>query len=152
LLEDHRQFERLRTHCFEPVEYIARLLRDLGRDPRSVFDVARSPVGRRLFYHSHCQQKTIGAAAATEELLLDIGFDVVCSSVECCGMAGSFGYKRDFYELSMAVGEDLFNQVRAAEETGGPCALVASGTSCTEQLHAGFHREVLHPMELLAAI
>jgi len=152
LLEDSAQFERLRTHTFEPVEYLTRLLRHLGHNPQSVFDVGRSPVGTRLFYHSHCQQKTIGAAAATEEFLRAVGFDVVSSSVECCGMAGSFGYKKDFYELSMAVGEDLFDQVRRAESETAPRALVASGTSCTEQLHAGMHREVLHPIELLAAI
>jgi Fe-S oxidoreductase len=67
-------------------------------------------------------------------------------------MAGSFGYKKDFYELSMAVGEDLFAQVRAAEEGQEPRALIASGTSCTEQLHAGFERHVWHPVELLASI
>jgi len=79
------------------------------------------------------------------------GFDVVTSSVECCGMAGSFGYKRDYYELSMAVGEDLFAQVRAAEQGSGQRTLVASGTSCHEQLWAGLQREVFHPAELLAS-
>lgn len=64
-------------------------------------------------------------------------------------MAGSFGYKREYYDLSMAVGEDLFAQVRAAEQDGEPCTLVASGTSCHEQLWAGMQREVLHPAELL---
>ena len=67
-------------------------------------------------------------------MLRAAGFDVVTSSVECCGMAGSFGYKREYYELSMAVGEDLFAQVRQADEEGGPRALVASGISCHEQL------------------
>jgi Fe-S oxidoreductase len=153
LLDDSQQFDRLRSRTFEPVEYVARILRQFERQPRLVFDASRSPVGTRLFYHSHCQQKTIGAAAATEELLRAIGFDVVSSTVECCGMAGSFGYKKDFYELSAAVGEDLFDQVRRAEEESAPRALVASGTSCTEQLRTGFdHREVLHPIELLAAI
>jgi iron-sulfur cluster protein len=152
LLENHAQFERLRLWTFEPVEYIARLIEKSGRKPQEFFDIGRSTVGTRLFYHSHCQQKTIGCAAPTETLLRDIGFEVVSSSVECCGMAGSFGYKKDFYELSMAVGEDLFQQVRKAEEDGGPRALLASGTSCTEQLHAGMNREVLHPVELLAAI
>jgi Fe-S oxidoreductase len=152
LLENHAQFERLRLWTFEPVEYIARLIEKSGRKPQDFFDIGLSTVGTRLFYHSHCQQKTIGCAAPTEALLRDIGFDVVTSSVECCGMAGSFGYKKDFYELSMAVGEDLFQQVRRAEEDGGPRALLASGTSCTEQLHAGMNREVLHPVEFLAAI
>ena len=152
LLETEEQFEKMRDHTFEPVEYIAAILERTGREPREVFDVARSPVGRKLFYHSHCQQKTIGCAAPTETLLRKIGFDVVTSSVECCGMAGSFGYKKDFYDLSMAVGEDLFRQVRQTDEAGEPRALLASGTSCTEQLHAGLHREVLHPIQLLAAI
>jgi Fe-S oxidoreductase len=50
------------------------------------------------------------------------------------------------------VGADLFQQVTGAEKDGGPRALIASGTSCTEQLHAGLHRTVMHPIELLAAI
>src|SRR5205807_4918342 len=90
--------------------------------------------------------------APTEALLTQAGFDVVTSTVECCGMAGSFGYKKDFYELSMAVGEDLFKQVRAAEVDGIPRTLVATGISCQEQLHAGFGRRVFHPMEVLAEI
>ncbi len=84
----------------------------------------------------------------TELLLRAAGFDVVSSRVECCGMAGSFGYKKDFYDLSMAVGEDLFSQVRDAEADGARI-LVATGVSCQEQLHAGLNRRVLHPMELL---
>ena len=79
-----------------------------------------------------------------------MGFDVATSRVECCGMAGSFGYKKDFYDLSMAVGEDLFNQVREAEVKDGQRTLVATGTSCQEQLHAGLQRKVFHPMQLLA--
>ncbi len=64
---------------------------------------------------------------------------------------GSFGYKREYYELSMAVGEDLFAQVRRAEQDGGQRTLVASGTSCQEQLWAGMGRQVMHPVELLAS-
>lgn len=152
LLENEEQFERLRTRTFEPIEYVASLLSKTSRNSQDVFDVYRSPVGKRVFYHAHCQQKTIGCAEPTETLLRAIGFDVSTSAVECCGMAGSFGYKKDFYDLSMAVGEDLFQQVRNAEKDTEPRALLASGTSCTEQLHAGLHREVIHPVELLAAI
>jgi Fe-S oxidoreductase len=84
--------------------------------------------------------------------LREVGFDVTTSNVECCGMAGSFGYKKDFYELSMAVGADLFAQAAKREKDVGPRALIASGTSCTEQLQAGLKRPVMHPVELLAAI
>jgi Fe-S oxidoreductase len=152
LLDDAGQVERFRTFAFEPVEYVARLIQRSGGSPKDFFDVARSPVGKRLFFHSHCQQKTIGCAEPTIALLRAIGFDVSTSTVECCGMAGSFGYKKDFYDLSMAVGADLFQQVAEAEKDGGARALMASGTSCTEQLHGGLDRKIIHPIELLAAI
>lgn len=145
-------FEEIRDHSFEAVEYLWRVLQERQLDAQELFPASRHPLGSRVFYHSHCQQKTIGAAPATESLLRAAGFDVATSSVECCGMAGSFGYKKDFYELSMAVGEDLFSQVRAAEADGGPRTLVATGTSCQEQLQAGLQRKVFHPMELLAEI
>jgi Fe-S oxidoreductase len=75
------------------------------------------------------------------------------TDVECCGMAGSFGYKEEYYELSMRVGEDLRRQMSAngAEEGGEELpVLAASGTSCVEQIGALFDRKVVHPIELVA--
>jgi Fe-S oxidoreductase len=152
LVDSKERFERFRSRAFEPVEYVARLLRKTGRTPQQVFDISKSKVGHRLFFHAHCQQKTIGCADPTVALLRHIGFDVATSNVECCGMAGSFGYKKDFYDLSMAVGADLFGQVVQQDRNGGARQLIASGTSCTEQLHAGFERSVMHPMELLTTL
>lgn len=145
-------FEQIQSHSFEAVEYLWRVFGERQLNAADFFTASHHSLGARLFYHSHCQQKTIGAASATEELLRAVGFDVATSRVECCGMAGSFGYKKDFYDLSMAVGQDLFNQVRVAEADGGRRTLVATGTSCQEQLHAGLQRKVFHPMELLAEI
>ncbi len=139
---------RLRDGSFEAVEYLASVLGRLGRSPAETFPASHSPLGTRVFYHSHCQQRTIHAAAPTVDLLRAAGFDVVTSTVECCGMAGSFGYKKDFYELSIAVGEDLVKQVQVAEQDG-PCILLASGTSCQEQLQGMLGRPVLHPLLLL---
>jgi iron-sulfur cluster protein len=152
LLEDKEQFERIRARTFEPAEFVSKLLGKSSRKAKDIFDVSRSPVGRRIFFHAHCQQRTIGCAAPTEALLREIGFDVATSSVECCGMAGSFGYKKDFYDVSMAVAADIFEQVTAAEKDGGQRALIASGTSCTEQLRGGLNRTVMHPVELLLAV
>lgn len=68
------------------------------------------------------------------------------------GTSGSviqnFRYKKEYYDLSMAVGQDLFQQVAEAE-AGGPRILVATGTSCCEQLASGLKRRVLYPTELL---
>ncbi len=151
LIDSKDRFERFRSRAFDPVEYVIKVLEKTGRKPADVFDASHSPVGTKIFFHAHCQQKTIGAAAPTEKLLREIGFDVLTSNVECCGMAGSFGYKTDYYDLSMAVGADLFTQIVQQERAGGQRALIASGTSCTEQLQGGFERTVMHPIELLAA-
>jgi iron-sulfur cluster protein len=150
LLDNAALFAKLRDNSYEPVEYVSKILRDQRSDPRRFFDGTRASAGTKVFYHSHCQQRTVGSAAATEELLRSVGFDVITSSVECCGMAGSFGYKKDYYELSMAVGQELFSQVAAAEKDG-PRTLLASGTSCREQLQAGLGRHALHPIQLLAS-
>ncbi len=140
-----------RASFLEPLEAVLSIAKERGTDLSQIFRAGKSPHGNRIFYHSHCQQRSCDAAWQTIEILRSCGFDVVTSSVECCGMAGSFGYKREYYDLSMAVGEDLFAQVRAAEQQGGPRTLVASGTSCHEQLWAGMGREVIHPVELLVS-
>jgi iron-sulfur cluster protein len=152
LIDSKERFERFRSRAFDPVEYVIKVLERTGRKPAEVFDASHSSVGTKIVFHAHCQQKTIGAAEPTEKLLREIGFDVWTSKVECCGMAGSFGYKTDYYDVSMAVGADLFNQIIQQERSGGQRALIVSGTSCTEQLQGGFERVVMHPIELLASI
>ena len=148
--DGEKRFEEIRRRCFDPCEYVVTLLSRNGLNPQAIFPAGDQPRGTQVMLHSHCQQKTIGAAAAVEGLLRLCGFDVATTDVECCGMAGSFGYKKDYYDLSMAVGRQLFEQVQSAESSGGTRTLVASGTSCQEQLHVGLERRVLHPMELLA--
>jgi Fe-S oxidoreductase len=84
----------------------------------------------------------------TIELLTSLGYDVETSSVECCGMAGSFGYKSEYYDLSMEVGEELQEEIEEVEDTQR--TVVASGTSCKEQLHALLDEPVSRPIQLLA--
>ena len=145
-------FEILRSISFEPLQLVSQATQQSGLDLRSTFPAESWSHGTKLFYHSHCQQRTCNAATETIDVLRACGFDVVTSSVECCGMAGSFGYKADYYDLSMAVGEDLFAEIRDSEAKGGSRALVASGVSCHEQLWSGFRRPVHHPVEILDSI
>jgi Fe-S oxidoreductase len=149
LLDDSEMVAALATNSFEPLQLLWDVSQEHGIDLAKLFPAAKSRFGTRLFYHAHCQQRTCNAGSQTVDVLRAAGFDVVTSSVECCGMAGSFGYKHDYYDLSMAVGADLFAQVSAADSEGGPRALVASGTSCHEQLSAGMGRPALHPAEVL---
>ena len=80
------------------------------------------------------------------EVLERLGYDVVTTDVECCGMAGSFGYKRAYYDLSVAVGDSL---VTAIEEHDSEI-VVADGTSCRDQLSHCGQITAHHPIELIA--
>ena len=147
-------FTRLNENSYEILEYVYGLCEN-GESIDSLSTAAGplSPVESRLrlrtetvAYHSHCQQRTLGLESYTTELLSDAGYSVRTASVECCGMAGSFGYKQEYAGVSRAVGEEL------ADDFGDTVGelVVASGTSCQEQLGWLYDREVPHPVELLA--
>ncbi len=132
----------LRESTFEIVDYVGQQLDDGNATS------LQSGEGQPVAYHSHCQQRTMDLEASTVAVLSDLGYDVQTSSVECCGMAGSFGYKSEYYELSMEVGTELRDQF--AESDPGDRTLAASGTSCQEQLHALMGDSVVHPIQLIA--
>jgi iron-sulfur cluster protein len=129
---------RVSTNSYELFEYVYGLLENGA--PLDALDGGDD----RLALHTHCQQRTLGLDCYTVDVLSRLGYDVTTSSAECCGMAGSFGYKTDYYELSVAVGEDL----RAELDSEG--RVVASGTSCLEQLDALLDGPVDHPIEVVA--
>jgi Fe-S oxidoreductase len=135
--------ERLQENSYEIMEYVYGLLEN-GADA----DALRAGDGHEVAYHAHCQQRTLGLEAHTVAVFEDLGYDVLTSDVECCGMAGSFGYKDTYYELSMDVGDDLAEQFSTAEARDR--TVVASGTSCLEQLDALLSRPSTHPVELIA--
>ncbi|QSG06500.1 LUD domain-containing protein [Halapricum desulfuricans] len=142
-LLDAETYERLSENSYEILEYVYGLLEN-GADA----DALRDGDGEEIAYHGHCQQRTLGLAAHTEAVLEELGYDLVTSDVECCGMAGSFGFKQQYYEVSMAVGEELREQFSTPEAEGR--TVVASGTSCHDQLTDLMKQDVPHPIELVA--
>ncbi|WP_435065785.1 LUD domain-containing protein [Halobaculum sp. EA56] len=142
-LLNEEQYRTLANNSYEVFEYVYGCLEN-GAD----IDTLRDGEGERVAYHSHCQQRTLGVEQYTEYILDQLGFDVLTSDVECCGMAGSFGYKQEYYDVSMAVGEELADQFRASNATDR--TVVASGTSCLEQLDDLLARPSKHPIELIA--
>ncbi|REJ37821.1 MAG: FAD-binding oxidoreductase, partial [Bacillota bacterium] len=100
----------------------------------------------RITLHAHCHQKSLGAhhdAVRVLEALTGLPVDLVDAG--CCGMAGSFGYKREHYDFSARIAERVRQGV---EESGG--LLVTTGTSCTAQLADLFGWRAYHPLEILA--
>ncbi|MGK0356941.1 MAG: FAD/FMN-containing dehydrogenase/Fe-S oxidoreductase [Spirosomataceae bacterium] len=124
-------------------EFIVREI-DAKRINRSQFKGGKKLI--RL--HGHCQQKAVGSLVPTKKMLsLPEGYTVQLIPSGCCGMAGSFGYEKEHYDLSMQIGElVLFPTVRAQEED---TIIAAPGTSCRHQIHDGTGRKALHPIEIL---
>ena len=105
---------------------------------------------RQIKLHGHCHQKALASLATTVQALsLPRNYSVEMIPSGCCGMAGSFGYEREHFALSMQIGElVLFPAVRAA---GDDVVIAAPGTSCRHQIKDGTGRVALHPVEILHA-
>ena len=103
----------------------------------------------KVLYHGHCHRKAlVGTGTALEVLRSIPGWEVEETKAGCCGMAGSFGFEKEHYDLSISVGEQvLFPAVRAAPED---TILVADGVSCRQQIEHGTGRRARHPVEVLA--
>jgi Fe-S oxidoreductase len=98
--------------------------------------------------HGHCQQKAVGSVNASVSILsFPENYKVEVIPSGCCGMAGSFGYEAEHYELSMQIGEMvLFPAVRSK---GADVLVAAPGTSCRHQIKDGTGKKALHPVEIL---
>ncbi len=103
---------------------------------------------RTIKIHNHCHQKALSSQKVTFDILnLPENYSVSIISSGCCGMAGSFGYEKEHYEVSMQIGElKLFPAVRKSEEN---VIIAANGTSCRHQIKDGTGRNALHPISIL---
>lgn len=104
---------------------------------------------RQILFHGHCQQKTTFGTEYTHRMLhLIPNCEVEQVEAGCCGMAGSFGYEKEHYDLSIEIAEmALAPAVRAA---GNDTIISAIGTSCREQIYHTTGRTALHPIQILA--
>jgi Fe-S oxidoreductase len=126
----------------EAVARQARLIEELLVD-----ELRPRPLQRRVLFHGHCHQKALAGTEATVALLRATGAEVVELDAGCCGMAGSFGFEAEHYELSLKIGEDrLFPAVRAAP---ADTVIAATGVSCRQQIEHGTGRRARHPVQLV---
>ena len=104
-----------------------------------------------ILLHGHCHQKSLGLVAPAKALLDRIpGARVTDLDSGCCGMAGSFGYAREHFDISRQIGERRL--LPAARELGPEGVLVAAGTSCRHQVHDFAGVRALHPAQLLHSL
>ncbi|MCL4135342.1 UNVERIFIED_CONTAM: hypothetical protein GTU68_037188 [Idotea baltica] len=141
--EEKEAAQKLGENALLVDEFLAREIRE-GRLSSASF----THVSKDVLLHGHCHQKALSDLSDTISLLnLPENYSVEVIPSGCCGMAGSFGYEKEHYKLSMQVGElVLFPTVR---KSAADTILAAPGTSCRHQIADGTGRKALHPVEIL---
>jgi FAD/FMN-containing dehydrogenase/Fe-S oxidoreductase len=136
-------------HVAAQARTIDELLAELAQAGRLPFPERPADGGRDYLLHGHCHQKALVGTAPTLAVLRAIpGARVQEIPSGCCGMAGSFGYEKEHYALSLAIGEQrLFPAVRSAPEGA---VIVADGISCRQQILHGTERPARHLVEVVA--
>jgi Fe-S oxidoreductase len=119
------------------------LLRERQRGLRLDF---RAP-GRKALLHGHCHQKALVGTAPTVAALRWAGFEVSEVDSGCCGMAGSFGFEREHYEISISLGNRRL--APAVTAASADTEIVAPGMSCRQQIAHLAGRRAKHPAEVL---
>ncbi len=144
LLPDDPRVKTIAENAFTFEEFVA----NLAGDGRLNLHFTAEP--RHLLLHGHCHQKSlVGTGPSKKVLSLPANYTVEEVDSGCCGMAGSFGYEAEHYEISMQMAERrLLPAVRAA---GTETLIVAAGVSCRQQIKHGSGRTSLHPAEVLRA-
>jgi FAD/FMN-containing dehydrogenase/Fe-S oxidoreductase len=134
--------KKLAQHSFLFEEFVAAEAR------AGNFNVTFVPISQTALLHGHCHQKAFDVMAATKDalsLVPELKVDTIQSS--CCGMAGSFGYEQEHYEVSMKMAEAaLLPAVRNAQDND---MLIADGTSCRQQIKHGSGRDAVHVARVL---
>ncbi|MCF8372041.1 MAG: FAD-binding protein, partial [Bacteroidales bacterium] len=132
--------QKLATNTLMIDEFLVREI-EKGKITKDLF----SSEERKIKLHGHCQQKAVASTQATKKLLsFPENYLVEEIPSGCCGMAGSFGYEKEHFDISMKIGElVLFPSVR---ETSTETIISAPGTSCRHQIKDGTGREALHPV------
>jgi FAD/FMN-containing dehydrogenase/Fe-S oxidoreductase len=144
LLPRDKRVELVAKHCYTFEEFIA----DLA--DRGQLNLQFTDAKRQLLLHGHCHQKAlVGSGPSKTMLALPPNYVVEEIDSSCCGMAGSFGYEAEHYEISLKMAEhNLAPAIRAA---GADTIIVAAGTSCRHQISHTTGRTALHPAEVIRA-
>ena len=145
LVDERAAAEQVARHTFTIDEFLQQHIAS-GAITAEHFDSGE----RRVLFHGHCHQKALSTQASTLAYLnLPTNWTATAIPSGCCGMAGSFGYEAEHFEVSMRVGNQvLFPAVLAADPE---VVIAAVGTSCRHQILDGTGREAVHPVSLLRA-
>ncbi|MEM6517226.1 MAG: FAD-binding oxidoreductase, partial [Bacteroidota bacterium] len=143
LADDKISAKKIAKHAYLIDEFIADEIK-LGNINSSQFTKEE----KSIKFHGHCHQKALRNQSSSFEMLnLPTNYKVTIIPSGCCGMAGSFGYEKEHFEISMKIGEQtLFPAINRTKEQ---VIIAANGTSCRHQIMDGTRKKALHPVSIL---
>ena len=143
LVDDKDSAETIAKNTFLIEEFISNEIA-IGNIKASQF----TSETQTIKFHGHCHQKALSNQIHSFNVLnLPVNYKITIIPSGCCGMAGSFGYEKEHYDVSMQVGEQtLFPAIRKAPNT---TLIAANGTSCRHQIKDGTNRVAKHPITIL---
>jgi Fe-S oxidoreductase len=104
-------------------------------------------LSQKVLLHGHCHHKAIMKMTDEEALLREMGVDLKTLDSGCCGMAGPFGFEKEKYAVSQAIGERVL--LPAVRQAATSTLIVSDGFSCREQIVQATGREAIHLAEVL---
>jgi FAD/FMN-containing dehydrogenase/Fe-S oxidoreductase len=138
-------FEKMVLSCFTFDEFLNQLIE------KREFNFPVKQIKQQVLVHGHCYQKALVGMQPTLNVLRAIpGLDVSEIPSGCCGMAGSFGYEKEHYAISMKMGELVL--LPAVRKSTAETWIIASGTSCRQQIWDGAQRRAMHLAEALSSM
>ncbi len=134
---------KLSRNCFLIDEFIASEFQK-GNISKELF----TDKPQEIIFHGHCYQKAL-ASTTPSKIMMQIPENYRVEEIKsgCCGMAGAFGFEKEHYETSMAVGEMVL--LPAVREASSATKITATGTSCRHQIKDGTKKTTFHPVEIL---
>ncbi|NLP56957.1 FAD-binding and (Fe-S)-binding domain-containing protein [Lutibacter sp. B1] len=143
LADDKNAAKEISKNAFTIEEFIKREF-----EKGNIQSASFTNLKKEIKIHVHCHQKSLSNSEATFAMLnIPENYKPIIMNTGCCGMAGSFGYEKEHYTISMQVGEDtLFPKIKNTKET---VEIAASGTSCRHQIFDGTKRKSKHPVSIL---
>jgi len=143
LADDKKSAKILAKNCLTIEEFIADEFKK-----RHIKASQFTSQHKEVKVHTHCHQKSLSSSHFTHTMLsIPKNYKVTILASGCCGMAGSFGYEKEHYDISMKIGEDsLFKKIRPLSKE---VIVAANGTSCRHQIKDGTSRQAEHPVSIL---
>ncbi|MEM7330693.1 MAG: FAD-linked oxidase C-terminal domain-containing protein, partial [Chloroflexota bacterium] len=142
LLPQDGRLAQIKSHCFSFEQFM------VEANASGKLDLQFAAGSRQVLLHGHCHQKALfGTEAMHGTLGLVPNTAVTEVDSGCCGMAGSFGYETEHFEMSLKMGERRL--LTAVRQTSSDTYVVAAGVSCRQQIKFGAQRQALHPAQFL---